>query len=251
MEEQTVNTDELVFEASDVSEQAEEPTQEVPVEETNDEPAQEETTTSADTATPTDIDAEMVDYLSKKGISLDDPQALSKVAKMYREAEKGFNAKAQEKAQLERQLAQTQRPEMSNESAELVNARAENTLLKTEKWKAEKQLTPADEQKMVDYINQPILGNDGNPIIGNDGKPITKSYYVATGILSLDEVYQMTGCGQDRQGQIDELKAQLRSEVEKEFAVRASATRPKAQATDSTQFSKPEQDDPFLNSLLG
>ena len=43
---------------------------------------------------------EIEEFLAKKGVKLDDPEALRKVAEMYRNVEKDYGKKSQEKAQL-------------------------------------------------------------------------------------------------------------------------------------------------------
>jgi hypothetical protein len=71
---------------------------------------------------------------------------------------------------------------------------------------------------------------------------------VNNGVLTLDDVYRLSGCGVK---QVDDLKANLRKEIENEMAARQAAKRPSSNATNSTQFSKAEQDDPFLTGLFG
>ena len=103
--EETVN-EQLVFEESDfaddqtseqsspaVKDATEQPTSETQSKESTDGPTQD-----ANESQPGD---EIDEFLAKKGIKKDDPEALRKVADMYRNVEKDYGKKSQEKAQLE------------------------------------------------------------------------------------------------------------------------------------------------------
>ena len=119
----------------------------------------------------------------------------------------------------------------------------------TKEWKSTHNLSADDEQKMVEFINQPIVDNLGNPKINPlTGTPYTKGMLVNNGVLTLDDVYRLSGCGVK---QVDDLKANLRKEIENEMAARQAAKRPSSNATNSAQFGKAETDDPFLTGLFG
>lgn len=257
MDEQTVNDDSL-FDASDVTPVANDETTEQAddkdgsaVEVTNEqtdskEDATEEPAVTATTQTGDAID----DFLAKKGIDKSDPDALRKVADMYRNSEKGFYSKSQEAAQLQRKLAEQQAQTVSMPDQEALNeVRSMRIEMDTKDWKAKHNLTPDDEQKMVEFVSQPLTDRQGMPIVDPvTGMPYTKGLLVNNGALSLDDVYRLAGCGVQK---VDNLKADYRKEVEQEMAARQAAKRPKAKATDSTQFGKAEQDDPFLAGLEG
>ena len=257
MDEQTVNDDSL-FDASDVTPVANDETTEQAddkdgsaVEVTNEqtdskEDATEEPAVTATTQTGDAID----DFLAKKGIDKSDPDALRKVADMYRNSEKGFYSKSQEAAQLQRKLAEQQAQTVSMPDQEALNeVRSMRIEMDTKDWKAKHNLTPEDEQKMVEFVSQPLTDRQGMPIVDPvTGMPYTKGLLVNNGALSLDDVYRLAGCGVQK---VDNLKADYRKEVEQEMAARQAAKRPKAKATDSTQFGKAEQDDPFLAGLEG
>ena len=257
MEEQT-GTEDALFEASDmeavandsITEQAEEENGSA-VEETNEQtdseneaneaPAVEESTTKTGDA----ID----EFLAKKGINPSDQNAIRKIADMYRNSEKLAYNKSQETAQLQRQLAQ-QNAQTSVPNQEALNrVRSLEIQMGTKEWKSTHNLSEDDEQRMVEYINQPIVDNLGNPKINPlTGMPYTKGMLVNNGIMTLDDVYRLSGCGVK---QVDDLKANLRKEIENEMAARQAAKRPSSNATNSTQFGKAETEDPFLSGLFG
>lgn len=257
MDEQTVNEAPL-FEASDIepvandsaTEQAEDmgsSAVEVTNEQTtsennaNDEPA----ATEEQAQTGDAID----EFLAKKGIKADDPEALRKLGAMYQNVEKGFYNKSQEKAQLERQLAQSRIPETRPDQEALSEVRAMRTEMTVEKWKAGRNLSAEDEQKMIEYVQSPITDANGNVQVNpTTGQPITKGMLVLNGVLSLDDVYALSGAGKV---EVDSLKENLRKEVQKEMEARQAAKRPSSNATDSTQFGNAEAEDPFSKALLG
>lgn len=255
MDEQTVNEPSL-FEASDIEptangameEQAEE-TDSSAVEVTN------EQTDSGNEATeepaaPTAKTGDAIDeFLAKKGIDPSDPDAIRKIADMYRNSEKGFYNKAQEAAQLSRQLAQARVPELRPDQEALSEVRSMRTEMAVEKWKTEHNLTPEDEAKMIEFIQTPLYDSRGQMQVNPaTGEPLTKGLLVLNGAMTLDDVYKLSGAGKV---EVENLKQDLRKEVLKEMEARQAAKRPAANATDSTQFGKAEQDDPFLSSLLG
>ena len=258
MDEQTVNDDAL-FEASDVesvangttTEQAEDKGSSA-VEATSEQTDSQEQATEEPAVANTDTTQtgdEIDEFLAKKGISKDDPDALRKVADMYRNSEKGFYSKSQEAAQLQRKLAEQQTQGVSPDQQALNEINSLRIEIATKDWKAEHKLTPEDEQKMVEYVSRPLTDRQGRLVINpQTGEPYTKGVLVNNGNLSLDEVYRLAGCGVQ---EVDNLKANLKKEVEQEMAARQAAKRPSTNATNSTQFGKAEEDDPFLSGLVG
>lgn len=257
MDEQTVNEAPL-FEASDVepvandssAEQAEDMGSSA-VEATNEQTTSENEASEQPAATDNQAQTgDAIDeFLAKKGIKADDPEALRKLGAMYQNVEKGFYNKSQEKAQLERQLAQSRIPEMRPDQEALSEVRAMRTEMSVEKWKAGRNLSAEDEQKMIEYVQSPITDANGNVQVNpTTGQPITKGMLVLNGVLSLDDVYALSGAGKV---EVDNLKENLRKEVQKEMEARQAAKRPSSNATDSTQFGNAETDDPFSKALLG
>lgn len=256
MEQQT-GTEDALFEASDVESVANDTTTEQAndggssaVEATNEQTDSEneaidEPAASTDAQTGDAID----DFLAKKGIDKSDPEALRKVADMYRNSEKGFYSKSQEAAQLQRKLAEAQTPEVRPDQQALNEVRSMRIEMDTKEWKASHNLTPEDEQKMVEYVSAPLTDRQGkivsDPITGT---PFTRGMLVNNGVLSLDDVYRLAGCGIQK---ADNLKDAYRDEVRKEMAARQAAKRPSSNATDSTQFGKAEENDPFISGLFG
>ena len=257
MDEQTVNEAPL-FDASDVEPVANDTTTEQAedmgssaVEATNEQTDSKDEATEQPAATENEAQTgDAIDeFLAKKGIKADDPEALRKVAKMYQNSEKGFYDKSQEAAKLERQLAQSRVPEVNPSQEALSEVRAMRTEMEVEKWKAGRNLSPEDEQKMIDFVQSPILDSNGNVQVNpQTGQPITKGMLVLNNILSLDDVYALSGAGKV---EVDSLKENLRKEVQKEMEARQAAKRPSATATDSTQFGEANANDPFADALLG
>ena len=256
MDEQTVNEAPL-FEASDVEPVANDVTTEQAedmgssaVEATNEQTDSKDEATDKPAATDDAQTGDAIDeFLAKKGIKADDPEALRKVAKMYQNSEKGLYQKSQEKAQLERRLAESRIPEMRPDQEALSEVRAMRTEMSVEKWKAGRNLSPEDEQKMIEFVQSPITDVNGNVQVNpQTGQPVTKGMLVLNGVLSLDDVYALSGAGKV---EVDNLKENLRKEVQKEMEARQAAKRPSSNATDSTQFGSAEADDPFSKALLG
>ena len=256
MDEQTVN-DAPLFDASDVEPVANDTTTEQAedmgssaVEATNEQTDSKDEATDKPAATDDAQTGDAIDeFLAKKGIKADDPEALRKVAKMYQNSEKGLYQKSQEKAQLERRLAESRIPEMRPDQEALSEVRAMRTEMSVEKWKAGRNLSPEDEQKMIEFVQSPITDVNGNVQVNpQTGQPVTKGMLVLNGVLSLDDVYALSGAGKV---EVDNLKENLRKEVQKEMEARQAAKRPSSNATDSTQFGSAEADDPFSKALLG
>lgn len=255
MDEQTVNDDSL-FDASDVEAVANDSTTEQAentdgsaVEVTNEQTDSQGEANEEPAVTDTQTGDAIDEFLAKKGIDRNDPDALRKVADMYRNSEKGFYSKSQEAAQLQRQLAQQRVPQVQPDQQALNEVRSMRIEMDTKEWKAKHNLSPEDEQKMVEYVSAPLTDRQGNVIYDPvTGVPLTKGLLVNNGAMSLDDVYRLAGCGVQK---VDNLKQNLRQEVEKEMAARQAAKRPSAKATDSTQFGKAQEDDPFLSGLMG
>lgn len=119
----------------------------------------------------------------------------------------------------------------------------------TKEWKSKHNLSAEDEQKMIEFVTQPLTDRQGNIVYDPvTGQPLTKGLLVNNGAMSLDDVYRLAGCGVQK---VDNLKASLRKEVENEMVARQAAKRPSSNATNSTQFGKADSDDPFLSGLIG
>ena len=231
------------------------------VEETNEQPtspneateSMEDSTNANESQTGDEID----EFLAKKGINKSDPDALRKVADMYRNVEKDYGKKSQEKAQLERQLQQLNAQQLqqttpSADPMERVQAlerqlAADRQLAAVKEWKQAKNLAPEVEAKMVEFLNQPLEAN-GIRQTDNNGNPLTKMFLVQAGALSYDDVYRAVGGDSFK---ADAIKQELKTAVANEIAAKQNAKSPSALATDSTQFAKAkETDDEFLSGLF-
>lgn len=257
--EETVN-EQLVFEESDFADDQTSKQSSPAVEEANEQPtSQNEAMDSKDDSTnanESQAGDEIAEFLAKKGVKTDDPDALRKVAEMYRNVEKDYGKKAQEKAQLERELErinsqQTPVAPSTDPMARLQaierQMAADRQLAAVKDWKAAKNLSPEVEAKMVDFLNQPIEAN-GVRQTDNNGNPLTRMFLVQTGALSYDDVFRAVGGDSFK---ADAVKQELKTAVANEIAAKRNAKSPTSLATDSTQFAKPkEADDEFISGLF-
>ena len=256
---ETVN-EPLVFEESDFADDqttdTSSPAVKEPIEQPTSEKEATESTDDLTNANKSQTGDEITEFLAKKGIKPDDPDALRKVADMYRNVEKDYGKKSQEKAQLERQLEQLnaqQAPRVpSTDPMERLQAierqlAADRQLAAVKDWKAAKNLSPEVEAKMVEYLSQPLEAN-GIRQTDNNGNPLTKMFLVQTGTLSYDEVFRAVGGDSFK---ADAVKEELKAAVANEIAAKQNAKSPTSLATDSTQFAKPkEADDEFIDGLF-
>ena len=259
--EETVNEPDL-FEEADFADAQTEDESSPAVEETTEQPtsqseAKESAEDSTKNANESQTGDEIEEFLAKKGIKLDDPDALRKVADMYRNVEKDYGKKSQEKAQLERQLermsAEANQPSTSTDPMERIQAlerqiNADRQLAAAKEWKAAKNLSPETEQKMIDFLSQPLVSN-GVAQTDNQGNPLTKFFLVQAGALSLDDVFNAVG-GDSLKAEA--IKQELKEAVANEIAAKQTAKSTAGLATDSTQFAKPkEAEDDFVEGLFG
>ena len=204
MDEQT-GTDDSLFDASDVEAVANDSTEEQAenndgsaVEVTNEQTDSQEEAIEEPAVTETQTGDAIDEFLAKKGIDRNDPDALRKVADMYRNSEKGFYSKSQEAAQLQRQLAQQRVPQVQADAGQqaLNEMRSMRIEMDTKEWKSKHNLSPEDEQKMVEYVSSPLTDRQGNVVYDPvTGMPLTKGLLVNNGAMSLDDVYRLAGCG--------------------------------------------------------
>ena len=257
---ETVN-EPLSFEESDFADDQTTEESSPAVKETKEQPtSQEEATDSkADliNANESQTGDEIEEFLAKKGIKLDDPDALRKVADMYRNVEKDYGKKSQEKAQLERQIAELNSQAAPTKLSEDPMQRIQNLerqmaadrqLQAVKDWKAAHNLAPEVEEKMVNFLSEPLVSN-GVPQTDPQGRPLTKMFLVQAGALSYDEVYRAVGGDSFK---ADAIKEELKTAVANEIAAKQAAKSPSSIATNSTQFAKPATaDDEFLSGLAG
>lgn len=257
MDEQTVNEDDL-FDPSDIQVQDDEQSENTDspaVEVTNEEQTTSENNAGAESEVSTEEKETQTgdaidEFLAKKGVNPSDPDAVRKIAEMYQNVEKGFYQKSQEKAKLERELANAQPAQSTPDMQALSEVRALKTQMDVEKWKQEKKLSPEAEQKMMDWFSQPII-KDGQTVTDAAGNPIIRGYLFTNGLISLDDVYNFVGGNVNTElaDKKQNLTEELRNEVRKEMSARQAAKSTKQGSTDSMQFDKPAEDDPFLSGL--
>jgi hypothetical protein len=257
---ETVNEPDL-FSESDFADDQTENESSPAVEETNKQPtsqneAIDSKVDSTKNANESQTGDEIEEFLAKKGIKSDDPDALRKVADMYRNVEKDYGKKSQEKAQLERQIAQMNsvQPQIidANDPMERIQnlerqLASDRQLQAVKDWKAAKNPAPEVEAKMIDYLSKPLISN-GIPQTDTQGNPLTNNFLVNMGVMSYDDVYKLVGGDSFK---ADAVKQELKTAVAHEIAAKQTAKSPSALSTDSTQFAKPRQaDDEFLEGLF-
>ena len=260
MDEQT-GTEEALFDPSDFEVQEVEQSEDSgspAVEVTNEEQTASEEQASESTEVSTEEEKQeetqtgdaIDEFLAKKGIDISKPEDVRKLADMYQNAEKGFYQKSQEKAKLERELANSQPAQSTPDMQALSEVRALKTQMDVEKWKQEKKLSPETEQKMMEWFSQPIIMN-GQIARDVNGNPIVKGYMYANGQITLDEVYNIVGGNVNTElaDKKQNLTEELRNEVRKEMSARQAAKSTKQGSTNSMQFDKPAEEDPFLEGL--
>lgn len=259
--EETVNEPDLFEESDFATDQTDNESSPAVEEPTKQPTSQDEAKESADDSTPNANETQTVDeiaeFLAKKGIKSDDPDALRKVAEMYRNVEKDYGKKSQEKAKLERQLeqmnAQSVQASQSTNPMDRIQAlerqlSADRMVQAAKEWKAAKNLSPEVEDKMTQYLSQQIVTN-GVPQTDNNGNPLTKFFALQNGIITLDDVFSAVG-GDSLKA--DAVKQELKTAVANEIAAKQNAKSISSQATNSTQFAKPkEADDDFVSGLFG
>lgn len=257
---ETVNEPELSFSESDFAEDQTDNESSPAVEETNEQPtSQEEAKDSAEDSTNNANESqtgdEIEEFLAKKGIKMDDPEALRKVADMYRNVEKDYGKKSQEKAQLERQIAQynAQPAPLANSANPMDRIQnlerqlaADRQVQAAKDWKAMRNPSPEVEAKMIGYLNQPLVSN-GVAQTDNQGNPLTNNFLLQAGVLDYEQVYKLVGGDSVK---ADAIKQEIKTAVTKEIAAKQTAKSPTSLATNSTEFGKKNEDD-FLAGLFG
>lgn len=177
----------------------------------------------------TDNSEDDAEWLAKKGIDLEAPDAAAKLAKMYRNAEKAMHKNGQKASELEKKL-QEQPVDVDTDNPLVERLANEVVLMKradaVRNFKSEVNLTPEQEAKMVSYISE-------NP---------SMSELVNAGYLSLQQLYKLSGAGEIDP---DTVKAQGGQEALEKLASKQRATAPKGAASNSNGTSTPK-DDPFL-----
>lgn len=256
---ETVNEPDLFTESDFADDQTEEKSSPA-VEETTEQPtsqgeAKESMEDSTKNANESQTGDEIAEFLAKKGIKTDDPDALRKVADMYRNVEKEYGRKSQEKAQLERQIAQMNtQPVLTNANDPMERIQnierqlaSDRQLAAVKEWKAAKNPSPEVEAKMIDFLQKPLISN-GVPQTDPEGNPLTNNFLVNTNVLSYDDVYKLVGGDSFK---AEAVKEELKNAVANEIAAKQTAKSPSSLSTNSTQFAHPKQaDDEFVDGLF-
>jgi len=256
---ETVNEPDLFSESDFADDQTEEKSspavEETTKQSTSENDAKDSMVDSTKNANESKTGDDIEEFLAKKGINKDDPDALRKVADMYRNVEKDYGKKSQEKAQLERQIAQMNVQPVINEAADPIQRlqnierqlAADRQLTAVKEWKAAKNPSPEVEAKMIDYLQKPLISN-GVIQTDNDGNALTNNFLVSRGVLTYDDVFNLVGGDSFK---ADAVKQELKNAVANEIAAKQTAKSPSSLSTNSTQFAKPKQaDDDFIDGLF-
>lgn len=126
---------------------------------------------------PAPADNSTVEWLKKKGVDPNSPEAIEKVAEMARNAEKAMHEKAQKASELEKstRITEEQYPaDATPEQVERINVRNLELRLDIKDWKQNNPDKLAHEAEMIKVLSDPI-----------------KKEMVQSGYLSLDDVYAM------------------------------------------------------------
>jgi len=201
-------------EPSEEAEAVEEPTvPDAPAEEPESEPS--EPSEEAEEAAPDDTSA----WLKKKGIDPTDPEAINKLAKSAREAERAMHTQAQKRSELEKAAKITDDqivPDATPEQRDNIRMRNLELRYDIQQWKLENQSKLAHEADMVQILSDP-----------------NKRLLVQEGLLSLDDVYSMArGAGSDESS----IRSQGGKEALQKLAQKQQAATPRGNATNSAQM---------------
>ena len=181
---------------------------------------------SSDAPAPADNaeEEDLADYWSKKGIDITTPEGQRKAAQSYREAERAMTRKSQEASKLSQQLTEQPVEELSTDPLVQELANEVVTMKRAQmasSFRERVNLTADAEQKMATYLTE-------NP---------QKIQLVNAGLLSLDEVYSLSGAGNQDP---EVLKKQGGQQALTELAQKQRATAVKGAAT--TQATKSSGD---------
>lgn len=182
-----------------------------PAEETQAEPNQEASVEEE----PSNDDNSAIDWLKKKGIDPNSPEALEKVADMYRNAEKKMHSTAQTASELEKasRITEDQIPEDATpELRDSFRVRNLELLYATQQWKMQNPDKLVSEPAMAKVLSDP-----------------TKRALVQEGFLSLDDVYSIA-----QGGNTQSAKSQGKREALANLAQNQQAAVPRGNATNSS-----------------
>lgn len=180
---------------------------------------------------------EDIEYIkTQKNIDPSDPDALKKVAKMYRNSEKAMHEQRQaqqpniEAGLQDAQTAPQTRVDVMARDMQLMKNRQMSA-----DFKAKVNLTPEEEAKMAEFLQQPTMLPDGQQIRRGD--------LVINGLMTLEDVYKIIGGGSIDPKSIQE---QTRKQTIAEMASKQRAQRLAGDSTNSKQFSSGDTNDDFL-----
>jgi hypothetical protein len=167
---------------------------------------------------PASADNSTVEWLKKKGVDPNSPEAIEKVADMARNAEKAMHEKAQKASELEKtaKITEDQVPYDATPE-ERDNVRVRNLELKfdIQEWKRSNPDKLAHEAEMVKVLADPV-----------------KKELVQAGYISLDDVYSMAVGGNPET--IQNVKSQTERETLQKLAQKQQAAVPAGNAVASS-----------------
>lgn len=178
------------------------------------EPTELEEATEGEPASADTSDDDLSDYWAKKGIDITTPEGQAKAAKSYREAEKAMHSKSAEASQLKK--AATDLP-VNGEDDRIARLEIKSEI---RDWQIENGIKPGDPKDI----------KMGNFLEANPAKKLALQY----GVLSLDEIYTLSGADKIGQPDPNALKSQGKEEALRQLANKQQAVSPKGSASTQT-----------------
>lgn len=185
---------------------------------------EEEPDTSSDNSDEPESKTYTPEWLQSKGIDPNDPDALQKALNMAYNSEKLMSKSRQQSSALEKQVSQAPQVEGAslNRTDLLVGAML---------FKQSNPLTEAQDSKMGEYLTS-------NP---------QKLQMLQHGLLTYEDIYQISGAAGMGQPDPDVLKSQGRKEALQQLANKQAAVAPRGNASAGTNTAAV---DPILAELL-
>lgn len=183
---------------------------------------------------------EDVEYIkTQKNIDPSDPDAFKKMAKMYRNAEKAMHEQRQANApRIETELQNTQTAPQTQMDIIARDMQMMKNRQMSADFKAKVNLTPEEETKMAEFLQQPTMLPNG--------QQIRRGELVVNGLMSLEDVYKLIGGGAVDPKTIQE---QTRKQTLAEISSKQRAQRLAGGSTDSKQFGSGDKEDDFLDGF--
>jgi hypothetical protein len=192
------------------------------------------------TAQPAAQVDDTADWLSKKGIDPTDPEAVMKIAKSYREAEKLALSAAQEASELKKSLAPQGQPSSQDgtQGDPMVQEMYQD-------WKRDKLVNGFKESHRDWQQYEPVMVEKLHEQVNTPYGVYSRSQLVNAGFMSLEDVYTMAKGSAPMQ--TEQIQAQAKQEVLQTLANTQRAGGGTAQASNSNPQAQTE--DPIAAAI--